>query len=122
VPWQLKPRLRFAIKPQDVPDGTRAQTIPFRLNWTYWRELLDEFDLPLSHFGGRGSVEVGPNIIVYIRLAANQWWVEERSARQWQVTVHGRGIESLREYLKEHAPRGYSFVNAERARAERRAR
>jgi hypothetical protein len=113
---------RFSIRPQDIPDGSRSQATPFRLNWTYWRELVDEFDLPLSHFGGRGSVELGPNIIVYIRLAANQWWVEEKSAREWQATVRGRGIESLREYLKEHAPRGYSFVNAERARAERRAR
>lgn len=113
---------RFAIRPQDVPDGSRAQTIPFRLNWTYWRELLDEFDLPLSHFGGRGTVELGQNTIVYIRLAANQWWVEERSLREWQVTAHGRGIESLREHLKEHAPKSYSFVNAERARSERRAR
>jgi len=113
---------RFGIKPRDVPDGSRAQTIPFRLNWTYWRELLDEFDLPLSHFGGRGSVEVGLNMIVYIRLAANEWWVEERSPRGWEATVRGRGIEPLREYLKEHAPKSYSFARAERARAERRAR
>jgi hypothetical protein len=113
---------RFGIKPRDVPEPSREKTIPFRLNWTYWRELLDEFDLPLSHFGGRGSVELGPNVIVYIRLAANQWWVEERSMRDWHPTVQGRGIESLREYLKEHAPKTYSFSRAEHARADRRAR
>jgi hypothetical protein len=101
---------RFGIKPRDVPDPTREKTIPFRLNWTYWQELLDEFDLRLSRFGGRGSVEVGLNIIVYIRLAANEWWVEERSMREWQATVRGRGVDSLREYLKEHAPKSYSFA------------
>src|ERR1700722_16546048 len=48
---------RYEIKPQEVPEGpTRT---PFRLNWDYWRELLDEFDLRLTHFGGRGSAEVG---------------------------------------------------------------
>ena len=66
-------------------------TTPFRLHWNYWDELFDEFGLRLTHFGGRGSAEIGNNIIAYIRLATNQWWIEERSgarlenhdSRQW---------------------------------------
>jgi hypothetical protein len=101
---------RFDIKSQDVPDGPGAKSAPFRLNWSYWQELFDEFDLPLTHFGGRGSAEISYTMTVYIRLAANEWWIEEKSARGWQVTVRDRGMESLRNYLREHAPKKYSFV------------
>ncbi len=62
---------RYALKPQDIPDG--APATPFRLHWNYWQELLDEFGLSLTHFGGRGSTEIGKNIIAHIRLATNQW-------------------------------------------------
>ena len=103
---------RYEIKPQEVPEGP-ART-PFRLNWDYWRELLDEFDLRLTHFGGRGSAEVGKNMIVYIRLALNQWWIEERSPTGWKSTIRDKGMDSLRAYLKEHAPKTYSFSSADR--------
>ena len=48
---------RYAIRAQEVPEG--ASRTPFRLNWDYWQELLNEFDLRLTHFGGRGSDIVG---------------------------------------------------------------
>jgi hypothetical protein len=99
---------RYAIKPQDVGDGPKAR--PFSLNWDYWKELVDEFGLSLTHFGGRGSVEIGTNIIAHIRLAANEWWIEERTPRGRQITIRDRGFDSLRIYLKEHAPKSYSFM------------
>jgi len=100
---------RYAIKDQELPDGPTT-TRPFSLNWNYWKELLDEFGLSLTHFGGRGSTEIGSNIIAHIRLAANEWWIEERTPRGRQTTVRDRGLDSLRSYLKEHAPKGYSFL------------
>jgi hypothetical protein len=103
---------RYAIKAQEVPE--RESTTPFRLNWDYWQELLDEFDLRLTRFGGRGSAEVGKNMIVFIRLATNQWWIEERSLGGWKPTVRDQGLESLRTYLNEHAPKTYSFSTADR--------
>jgi hypothetical protein len=106
---------RYAIKAQDVPEGAAAAaTTPFRLNWNYWQELLDEFNLRLSRFGGRGSAEIGKNTVAYIRLATNEWWIEERSARGWQTTIRDNGLESLRTWLKEHAPKTYSFSTADR--------
>jgi hypothetical protein len=104
---------RYAIKAQEVPEGP-PPTAPFRLHWDYWQELLDEFDLKLRHFGGRGSAEVGSNMIAYIRLATNQWWIDEKTPRGWQTTVRDNGLDSLRAYLKEHAPRTYSFSTADR--------
>ena len=103
---------RYAIKAQEVPEA--SSTAPFRLHWDYWRELLGEFDLSLRHFGGRGSAEVGGNVIAYIRLATNQWWIEEKSPRGWKTTVRDQGLDSLRAYLKEHAPKTYSFSTADR--------
>jgi hypothetical protein len=99
---------RYAIRAQEVPDATPATA--FRLHWGYWREVLEEFGLSLNHLGNRGSAAIGKNAMVYIRLATNQWWTEEKSASGWQTKVRDRGIESLRKYLKEHAPKGYSFL------------
>jgi hypothetical protein len=99
---------RYAIKAQEIADTPKAR--PFCLNWDYWKELLNEFDLSLTHFGGRGSVEIGINIIAHIRLAANEWWIEERTPRGRKITVRDRGFDSMRTYLKEHAPKSYSFM------------
>lgn len=103
---------RFALDDEDFAE--RSQATPFRLHWDYWRELLDEFGLTLRRFGGRGSAEVGGNMIVYIRLAANQWWIDEKSSTGWKTTIRDNGLDSLRTYLKEHAPRTYSFSTADR--------
>ena len=99
---------RYGIKAQNVPDASPT-TAAFRLNWSYWEELLEEFGLRLGRLGNRGSAAVG-NSKVYIRLDKNQWWVEERSRVGRQITARDRGIESLRKYLNEHAPRSYSFL------------
>ncbi len=97
---------RYAIKSYDLPGASPAAGS--RLTWVYWQELLEEFGLSLNHFGNRGSVEVGNNKL-YIRLATNQWWIEEKFPVGWRTTVRNLGVESLRKYLKENAPRSYSF-------------
>ena len=99
---------RYAISDQDIRDAQPASI--FRLNWGYWQELIDEFGLHLNRFGNRGSVEVGSTSVVYISLSTNQWRVEERYAGGRQTKVRDRGLDSLRAYLKEHAPRSYSFL------------
>ncbi|HEY9157716.1 hypothetical protein [Candidatus Binatus sp.] len=97
---------RYAIKSYDIP-GASPATVS-RLTWVYWQELLEEFGLPLNHFGNRGSAAVGSNKL-YIRLDTNQWWIEEKFPAGWRTTVRNRGVEPLRKYLKENAPRSYSF-------------
>ncbi len=97
---------RYAIKSYDIPGASPAAGS--RLTWVYWQELLEEFGLPLNHFGNRGSAAVGNNKL-YIRLATNQWWIEEKFPAGWRTTVRNRGVEPLRKYLKENAPRSYSF-------------
>lgn len=98
---------RYEINPRDVPEA--APTTAFRLSWSYWQELLDEFGFRLDRLGNRGSAAVGSGSKVHIRLDKNQWWIEVRSPSGCQTTVRDQGIESLRSYLKEHAPKSYSF-------------
>jgi len=98
---------RYAIQERNVPEAP-VTTAGSRLSWSYWEELLDEFDLRLNHFGSRGSAKVG-NTVAYIKLDTNQWWIEEKAPGVCKITVRDRGIESLRNYLKAHAPRSYSF-------------
>ena len=98
---------RYAIKAHDIPDA--SPTTVSRLTWIYWQELLEEFGLCLNHFGNRGSAAVGKNKL-YITLDANQWWIAERFKSSWKTTARDRGFESLRKYLKEHAPRRHSFL------------
>jgi hypothetical protein len=98
---------RYAIKTDDIREA--SSTTVSRLSWIYWQELLKEFGLGLNSFGGRGSAAVG-NGKLYIKLGDNQWWIEERFPGGWQTTFRDRGVESLRKYLNEHAPRSYSFL------------
>ena len=91
---------RYAIKAQEIADAPKAR--PFSLNWDYWKELLNEFDLSLTHFGGRGSVEIGINIIAHIRLAANEWWIEERTPSR-QENHRSRPRFRFAAYLSERA-------------------
>jgi len=100
---------RYEIKPREVRAAAAPKTTA-RLTWIYWQELMNEFGLRLDQFGNRGSAAVGNNSKVYIRLDENRWWVEEnRPGGRQQTTARNLGVESLRKYLKEHAPRGYSF-------------
>ena len=99
---------RYAIKPQYIPDGAPTAAVS-QLSWTYWKEVVEQFGLTLTRLGNRGSVAVG-NAKLFIKLEKNQWWVEERSPNGWQTTARDRGMESLRKYLFDHAPKTYSFL------------
>jgi len=99
---------RFAISDQRIPDAPPAAI--FHLNWGYWQGLVDEFGLRLNRFGSRGSIDIGANTIVYISLTSSQWRVEEKCAGGRLTRTRDRGLDSLRAYLKEHAPKSYSFL------------
>jgi hypothetical protein len=99
---------RYAIKPEDVRSDSHASA--FRMTWVYWQELLHDFGLQLRHFGHRGNAEMGRDRIIYITLRTGQWWIEQRLHGGWQTGARDRGVESLREYLTQHAPRSYTLL------------
>ncbi len=96
---------RYAIKARDV--RTASATTVFRMTWVCWEQLLKEFRLRLDRFGNRGSATIRDDTKIYIRLDRNQWWIEERLPGGWQPTARSLGVESLRKYLSERAPRSY---------------
>ena len=98
---------RYAIDAREIPDA--QPTTASRLSWSYWQELLEEFGLRLDRLGNRGSAMVGANSKVYIMLDQSKWWTDVRSPSGWRTTVREQGLESLRKYLNEHAPKNYSF-------------
>jgi hypothetical protein len=107
--YRLQKRLmeRYGVEAEDVPRPSQSTIL--NLTWTYWQDLLDGFGLHLNHFGTRGNAMVG-NSKLHIALATNQWSVEEKAPGGWRITARDRGVESLRKYLKEHAPKNYSFL------------
>ena len=83
---------------------------PNRLTWIYWEQLLAEFGMRLDRFGGRASASLGSDSRILIRLAASQWQVEQASATGWKLKIRDFGLEALRAYLAENAPRSYSLA------------
>jgi hypothetical protein len=102
--------VRHAIKPEDVSAASPRPTS--RMTWIYWQELLNEFGLQLSRFGRRGNAAIGNDKVIYIKLGTAQWWIEQRSGDERQTSVRDWGVESLRNYLNQHARR-YSLLRRE---------
>jgi hypothetical protein len=97
---------RYAISAQDLRDA-QPRTV-FHLNWSYWQELLEEYGLKLERFGNRGIAMLGHSKVC-IRLDKHEWWVEQRSPGGWQTKLRDRGLNSLRKFLFNNAPRSYTF-------------
>src|ERR1700756_5055461 len=83
---------------------------PSRMTWVYWEQLLAEFDISLNRFGGRGSASLRGDALILIRLAANQWHLQQSSPNGWEIIVRDFGVESLRAYLAKYGPRLYSLA------------
>ena len=82
------------------------------MTWAYWQQLGDEFDLKLSRFGGRASVELRDDARLIIRLDGGCWHIEGRSPQGWHQIARGSGLEAARNYLTKLVPRRYTFLNS----------
>jgi Protein of unknown function (DUF2786) len=97
---------RYTVKAESILTEQRPA---FRLTWVYWQELFNEFGLQFSHFGQRGNATIGHDRTVYVKLGTGEWRVEQRSNGGSRISARDHGVESLRNYLKQHA-RGYSLL------------
>src|SRR5690348_15608500 len=79
--------------------------------WDYWRSLLGEFRLKPSRAFNRASVMMGPDYRIIINLGTNEWQVQHVSAGN-KTVFKRRGMESLRSYLRENAPRTHAFTHS----------
>src|ERR1700687_2778969 len=101
---------RFAIEleerqPQPRPEHCSAV-------WNYWCFLLSEFRIEARRFRNRASGMMGTDRLIVIKLDTGEWQVQRVTPGGYQTVVKHRGLESLRLYLRENAPRGYSFAQA----------
>jgi hypothetical protein len=79
--------------------------------WDYWRSLLEEFRLEPHRAFNRASVMMSPDYRIIINLGTNEWQVQRVSAGN-KTVFKRRGMESLRSYLRENAPRIHSFAHS----------
>jgi hypothetical protein len=80
------------------------------MTWVYWEQLLADFGMSLDRFGQRASVRLGNGKLIVIRLAANQWHVQQLSSDGWKIIARDFGVETLRAYLAKNGPRSYSLA------------
>jgi uncharacterized protein DUF2786 len=98
---------RYSIGREDVRPEVRRHS---RMTWVYWEQLLGEFGVDLSRFGGRGSASLGDGALIVICLAHGRWQIQQPAKAGWKILVRDFGLESLRAYLAEFGPRTYSLV------------
>jgi hypothetical protein len=92
-------------------ENVRPLAIPSaRMTWVYWEQLLTEFGMRLVRFGRRASVRLRNGVLLIIRLAANQWHVQQPSSDGWKIMARDFGVETLRAYLAKNGPRAYSLA------------
>jgi hypothetical protein len=93
-----------------IADLSPVATPPSRMTWVYWEQLLADFGMSLDRFGQRASVRLGNGKLIVIRLAANQWHVQQLSSDGWKIIARDFGVETLRAYLAKNGPRSYSLA------------
>ena len=101
---------RFAIEceeRQEQPRPTQSSAA-----WDYWRWLLSEFHIEARRFCNRASGAMGTDRLIVIRLDTSEWQLQRQTLAGYQTIFKQRGLESLRLYLQENTPRGYSFAQA----------
>jgi hypothetical protein len=100
------------IQNYDIQLDEPRPSVPQRSSaWDYWRSLLGEFRLEPHRAFNRASVMVGTDYRVIINLGTTEWQVQQVSAGNKTVLKH-KGMESLRSYLREKAPRTRSFAHS----------
>jgi hypothetical protein len=97
---------RYSIGKEDIRDVARPRN---RMSWVYWDQILAEFGITLSRFGGRASATLGDGFLIAIRLEDSHWQLRQASPEGWKIAVRDFGLESLRAHLSKHGPRSYSL-------------
>lgn len=95
-----------------IDEYTPPQEPPLVPDWPYWNWILGEFGLEGRRFLKSASAILDPTRIIIIRLDSGQWQVQRKTRFGYQIIAQNHNPESLRAYLRENAPRKYSFAQA----------
>lgn len=85
---------------------------PLVPDWPYWNWILGEFGIEGRRFLKSASAILDPTRIIIIRLDTGEWQVQRKTRFGYQVIAQNYNPESLRAYLRQNAPRKYTFAQA----------
>src|ERR1700726_2464565 len=98
----------LALPEDEIIRKTHEPSPNTRRSWVYWEQAASEFGLGMNHFGSRGNLRVGDALIV-IDFDHSQWTVNKPSPIGYREVIRKSGLDSFREFLRQHAPRRYSL-------------
>jgi hypothetical protein len=90
----------------DLPPEPQTRLVP---DWPYWNWILSEFGLQGRRFLKSASANLDADRTIVIRLDTGDWQVQRKTRSGYETIVHNYNPESLRAYLRQHAPRNYTF-------------
>ena len=102
---------RFAVRSEETRKSNPSR---FRMSWGYWDHILYDFGLELHHFGKRGSVQIGGDKQVLIRLDTGEWRVQQTTPEGTDLLIKDIGVESFQTYLNKNSPRMHSLTGNRR--------
>jgi hypothetical protein len=62
----------------------------------------------MNHFGSRGNLRLG-DALIFIDFDRLQWTVKQPSPTGYREVVRKTGLDSFREFLRQHTPRRYAL-------------
>jgi len=107
-----KSLIRLLQERYDISDCAHQEEPPLVPDWPYWSWILDEFGIEGRRFLKSASAILDPTRIIIMRLDTGEWQVQRKTRFGYQVIAQNHNPESLREYLRQNAPRKYTFAQA----------
>jgi hypothetical protein len=98
----------LALPEDEIIRRTHEPNPNNRRSWVYWEQATSEFGIGMNHFGSHGNLRVGDALIV-IDFDRSQWTVKKPSPMGYREVMCKTGLDSFREFLRQHAPRRYSL-------------
>ena len=98
----------LALREDDIIRVTIEPSPGARRSWVYWEQAASEFGLGMNHFGSRGNLRVG-DALIFIDFDRLQWTVKKPSPTGYREVVRKTGLDSFREFLRQHTPRRYAL-------------
>lgn len=93
----------------DLPPQRDSRLVP---DWPYWNWMLSEFGIEGRRFLKSASANLDANRIIVIRLDTGEWQVQRKNGAVYQTVAQNYNPESLKAFLRQHAPRRYTFAQA----------
>jgi len=104
--------IRLLQERYDISDCAPEEAPQLVPDWPYWNWILGEFGIEGRRFLKSASAILDPTRIIVMRLDTGEWQVQRKTRSGYHVIAQNYNPESLRAYLRQNAPRKYTFAQA----------